>query len=168
MGDNKLKNEGGTERAISLEMAKVLSTAKNTCQGIVGYNYASGCDYDRDHKEHPDWKMYGSETASAINSRGVYNASIKVEGHSAYRNEKNQLSSYDNSTVGWGHYASEAWFDVITRDFVAGEFVWTGFDYLGEPTPWNSVGKGPANQLNGSRHQKVLILASLTCRISKR
>ncbi|MGT2807911.1 beta-galactosidase [Streptococcus iniae] len=150
LGDNKLKNEGGTERAISLEMAKVLSTAKNTCQGIVGYNYASGCDYDRDHKEHPDWKMYGSETASAINSRGVYNASITVEGHSAYRNEKNQLSSYDNSTVGWGHYASEAWFDVITRDFVAGEFVWTGFDYLGEPTPWNSVGKGPANQLNGN------------------
>lgn len=150
LGDNKLKNDGGYERDISLKMAKVLSSPRDTAQGIVGYNYASGSNYDRDHKEYPDWIIYGSETSSAINSRGIYNASIKVEGHTSLRTQKNQLSSYDDSKVGWGHYASEAWFDVITRDFVAGEFVWTVFDYLGEPTPWNSVGKGPAKQLNGN------------------
>lgn len=38
--------------------------------------------------------------------------------------------------------ASSAWYDVVQRDFVAGTYVWTGFDYLGEPTPWNGTGSG--------------------------
>ena len=53
-----------------------------------------------------------------------------------------QLTSYDNSAVGWGAVASSAWYDVVQRDFVAGTYVWTGFDYLGEPTPWNGTGSG--------------------------
>ncbi len=55
-----------------------------------------------------------------------------------------QMSEYDNdeAKVGWGHSASDAWQFVIKNDFNAGEFVWTGFDYLGEPTPWNGTGSG--------------------------
>ena len=45
------------------------------------------------------------------------------------------LTSYDTSAVGWGATASSAWYEVIKRDFLAGEYVWTGFDYIGEPTP---------------------------------
>ncbi|URW88274.1 hypothetical protein M5E84_10085 [[Ruminococcus] torques] len=56
------------------------------------------------------------------------------------------LTSYDTSAVGWGATASSAWYEVIKRDFLAGEYVWTGFDYIGEPTPWNdpygSLGQG--------------------------
>lgn len=44
--------------------------------------------------------------------------------------------------MSWGHSASQAWYYTITRDFVAGEYVWTGFDYLGEPTPWNGITAG--------------------------
>ena len=43
--------------------------------------------------------------------------------------------------------ASSAWYDVIQRDFVAGEYVWTGFDYIGEPTPWNGTGSGSGSIL---------------------
>ena len=42
----------------------------------------------------------------------------------------------------WGHFASDGWYTTIQEDFVAGEFVWTGFDYIGEPTNWNGVGSG--------------------------
>ena len=45
-----------------------------------------------------------------------------------------------------GATASSAWYEVIKRDFIAGEYVWTGFDYIGEPTPWNGTGQGkPGN-----------------------
>ena len=99
--------------------------------------FRSGSNYDSVHAAHPDWRLYGSETASAINSRGVYD---RTSGGS--QSADKQLTSYDNSAVGWGATASSAWYDVITRDFVAGEYVWTGFDYLGEPTPWNGTGSG--------------------------
>ena len=53
-----------------------------------------------------------------------------------------QLTAYDESKVNWGHLASQAWFDTIRKDYVAGEFVWTGFDYIGEPTNWNGISAG--------------------------
>lgn len=130
LGDNYLKSRDTT----SVGMANALTN--NKLQGVVGYNYANGSQYDKGHELNPNWFIYGSETASSINSRGVYNVKNQEQ-----RSDK-QLSSYDQSKVGWGHLASEAWYDVIKRDFVAGEFVWTGFDYLGEPTPWNGIGSG--------------------------
>ncbi len=55
-----------------------------------------------------------------------------------------QLPEFDNNSnkVGWGHSASDAWKYTIKHDYNAGEFVWTGFDYIGEPTPWNGTGPG--------------------------
>ncbi|MCZ2258592.1 glycoside hydrolase family 2 TIM barrel-domain containing protein [Sporosarcina sp. G11-34] len=100
--------------------------------GTVGFNYADGHQFDQFHKNYPEWKMYGAETASSINSRGVYKPS----------NYNKHLTSYDESAVGWGKLSADSWYSIITRDFMAGEFVWTGFDYLGEPTPWNNVGPG--------------------------
>lgn len=124
-GDNRLKNGLSTLNPEGLANAG----------GVVGMNYADGSVYDRIHRQHPDWNLIGSETASAINSRGVY-------GTHGQDSSSQQLTSYDYSAVNWGHYASQAWYDVLTRDFVAGEFVWTGFDYLGEPTPWNGISSG--------------------------
>lgn len=132
-GDNRFKGNGNAE----LNPQGIADA-----NGVVGFNYMQGSredqkDYDEVHKEHPTWKIIGSETASAINSRGVYDR-LNGGGQTADQ----QLTSYDNSKVGWGHFASEAWYDTITRDFVAGEYVWTGFDYLGEPTPWNGTDPG--------------------------
>lgn len=107
--------------------------------GAAGFNYASGGQYDTHHKNHPDWLIYGSETASAVNSRGIYDRI--GEGNASQTSDK-KLTSYDNSKVSWGSVASSAWYEVIQRDFVAGEYVWTGFDYIGEPTPWNGTSGG--------------------------
>ena len=105
--------------------------------GVVGTNYSNGANYDKIRTDHPSWAIYGSETASAINSRGIYNRTT-----GGAQSSDKQLTSYDNSAVGWGAVASSAWYDVVQRDFVAGTYVWTGFDYLGEPTPWNGTGSG--------------------------
>ena len=88
-------------------------------------------------EKHPDWILYGSETTSAIHTRGEY-------GTFGRDNNKLAMSEYDNdsSRVGWGHSASKAWKDIIENDWNAGIFVWTGFDYIGEPTPWNGIGPG--------------------------
>ncbi|MGT2934356.1 glycoside hydrolase family 2 TIM barrel-domain containing protein [Streptococcus castoreus] len=135
--DNKLKDKQFYWGQEIKTIAEQISHFKRP-QGLIGFNYAKGIDYDRLHTEHPNWLLYGSETASAINSRSVYQ--VKGNHHTGY-----QLTSYDQSTVAWGSLASEAWYDTITRDFVAGEFVWTGFDYLGEPTPWNKINRGAVN-----------------------
>ena len=115
--------------------------------GIVGLNYCSGDNYDTIHSQHPDWLLYGSETASAVNSRGVYNETVSQK-----LNSDKLLTSYDKSAVGWGATASSAWYEVIKRDFIAGEFVWTGFDYLGEPTPKNGTGAGWVNGENSPKN----------------
>ena len=52
------------------------------------------------------------------------------------RQLKNQCSSYDDFAAGWGHTAEVSWKNVTTRAWIAGEFIWTGFDYIGEPTPY--------------------------------
>jgi beta-galactosidase len=92
-------------------------------EDIVGINYAPD-RYDSVHTAHPTYKMIGSETSSAFRSRGVYASG------------NNQESSYDDSAAGWGHTAETSWKNVNSRAWIAGEFVWTGFDYIGEPTPY--------------------------------
>lgn len=103
--------------------------------GTSGTNYSDGNSYEELRRLHPDWKIYGSETASSINSRGVYHTK-------GQDNNTQELTAYDKTKVNWGALANNAWYDVVTRDFVAGEYVWTGFDYIGEPTPWNGTDAG--------------------------
>ena len=135
IGDNKLKESNSN----SFAMSEALTAAG----GVTGSNYCNGSQYDTVYNKYKDvenFALYGSETASHINSRGVYN----VTGSGALNADK-ALTAYDYSAVGWGATASSAWYDVITRDYVAGEYVWTGFDYLGEPTPNNGIGAGWVN-----------------------
>jgi beta-galactosidase len=114
-----------TTRPIGQALAAWASadTAAVGLEDVVGINYAPD-RYDSIHTAHPTWKMFGSETSSAFRSRGVYN------------NSNNQESSYDDSWAGWGHSAETSWKNVNTRAWIAGEYIWTGFDYIGEPTPY--------------------------------
>lgn len=90
----------------------------------------------------------GSETASALSSRGVYKYSYSntanVDGDNYVHDARYaggsdyQISAYDASKVGWGNTAADAWYYTIVNDWFSGEFIWTGFDYIGEPTPWNA------------------------------
>ncbi len=130
-------NGDNTIQGFSSSDMEIVDDKITAAGGVVGTNYSNNSEYDSIRSKHPDWILYGSETASHVNSRGVYSQirSNSLDGNKA-------LTSYDYSAVGWGATASSAWYDVITRDFVAGEFVWTGFDYLGEPTPANGTSAG--------------------------
>ena len=105
--------------------------------GAVGYNYQEKL-YDADHAAHPNWVIFGSETSSAVRTRGVYHlpAWKNILEHS-----DKQCSSYDNSVVPWGKSAEQSWIDDRDRPYVAGQFIWTGFDYIGEPTPYGDDAK---------------------------
>jgi len=98
---------------------------------LPGFNYQP-MHYEQILKEHPNWIIYGSETASCVSSRGVYHLTLeKYEKHPSL-----QISSYDIIAPPWA-YCPDPEFAVQDRfPQVLGEFVWTGFDYLGEPTPF--------------------------------
>lgn len=102
---------------------------------LVGYNYSERL-YDAHHAAHPDWCIYGSETGSTLQSRGVYHFPYSEP---ILTDVDEQCSSLGNSTCSWGAPDSE--FCITTeRDntYSAGQFLWTGFDYIGEPTPYQT------------------------------
>jgi len=98
---------------------------------IPGFNYKPN-EYAQILKDHPNWTIVGAETSSCVSSRGVYHLPIeKYEKHPSL-----QLTSYDIIAPSWA-YLPDAELDVQQRmPNVLGEFVWTGFDYIGEPTPY--------------------------------
>jgi beta-galactosidase len=107
---------------------------------VPGFNYKP-LQYAKIIKDHPDWIVYGSETASAVSSRGVYQLPIeKYEKHPSLN-----LTSYDVISPPWA-YIPDVEFDAQEKNpSLLGEFVWTGFDYLGEPTPYFGGGRGANN-----------------------
>lgn len=102
---------------------------------LAGYNYSEKY-YDAHHKEHPDWIIYGSETASIVQSRGIYHFPYSK---SILADEDEQCSSLGNSRTSWGAVSTEMCI-AGERDnhFSCGQFIWTGFDYIGEPTPYHT------------------------------
>ena len=101
----------------------------------VGYNYLERL-YDEHHKTYPEWKIYGSETGSTVQSRGIYHFpdSLKLVTFS-----DGQCSTLGNCTTPWGCANTQT---VIANDrdcpYSAGQYIWTGCDYIGEPTPYHS------------------------------
>ena len=102
---------------------------------VFGYNYKPW-EYSKFHAAHPDRPLFGSETSSAISSRGEY--FFPVSGNQGDGKSDFQMSSYDLYAPGWAMIPDKEFKGQDQNPFVAGEFVWTGFDYLGEPTPYNS------------------------------
>ena len=102
---------------------------------IAGYNYAEKY-YRKHHEEHPDWIIYGSETASVVQSRGIYHFPFEK---SILVDDDEQCSALGNSSTSWGAKSAEACI-LAERDtpFSLGQFIWTGFDYIGEPTPYHT------------------------------
>ncbi|HEY7372572.1 MAG TPA: glycoside hydrolase family 2 TIM barrel-domain containing protein, partial [Polyangia bacterium] len=107
---------------------------------VAGYNYAPYAgDYDADHSSNPTWKLLGTETAAALRSRGIYHtpATTLTKATSMSMADR-QCSSYDNEATNFGDSAQNAYSYDASRAFVAGSFIWAGFDYIGEPTPYSS------------------------------
>lgn len=101
---------------------------------LVGFNYAPDF-YDKMRKENPTFTIYGSETASTVSSRGEYKFPVVASKKAWYTDY--QLTSYDLETCSWADLPDFEFQYQDDLEFVAGEFVWTGFDYLGEPSPYN-------------------------------
>ena len=85
---------------------------------------------------HGKVKMIASETASAVNSRGEYNLVQDGDSLRIVKELNNQCTSYDISAPNWGNTAESTLRAIKDAPWVGGEFVWTGFDYIGEPTPF--------------------------------
>ena len=102
---------------------------------VLGYNYKPG-EYARFHERNPQVPVMGSETSSCVSSRGEYFFPVgedKAGGRADF-----QMSSYDLYAPRWAFPPDVEFKGLDMNPFVAGEFVWTGFDYLGEPTPYNA------------------------------
>ncbi len=110
---------------------------------IIGFSYGHN-DYAQFPKTYPGKKLIGSETTSALESRGHYDMPsdsvrrwpVRWDVPFTTGNPDNTVSAYDNCSAPWGATHEEGWNLVKKYDFVSGMFIWTGFDYLGEPTPY--------------------------------
>jgi len=105
---------------------------------VFGWNYHPD-NYGQFRETNADIPLFGSETASTVSSRGEY--FFPVSAPSSRKNNKGaladfQVSSYDYHVPIWATLPDTEWRGEAKNPFVAGEFVWTGFDYLGEPTPY--------------------------------
>ncbi|KQV90349.1 beta-galactosidase [Massilia sp. Root351] len=106
-----------------------------TAVDVVGFNYKPW-EYPAFHNSAPHIPVIGSETASTVSSRGEYFFPVSDDKSQGMANF--QVSSYDLSAPRWASAPELEFKGLDDNPFVAGEFVWTGFDYLGEPTPYNA------------------------------
>ena len=120
-GSNYMQWEGGRKSA---EIVK-----------IPGYNYGEKL-YDEHHKAHPDWVIYGSETASILASRGVYHFPADTP---IMSEEDLQCSDLGNSNTSWGAKdMRHCIVNDLNTPYSMGQFIWSGIDYIGEPTPYHT------------------------------
>ena len=100
---------------------------------VTGFNYRPH-KYPENYKKLPQQIILGSETASTVSSRGVYKFPVVRQAMKKY--DDHQSSSYDVEHCGWSNLPEDDWIWHEDNAWGIGEFVWTGFDYLGEPTPY--------------------------------
>jgi len=92
---------------------------------IMGFNYRVP-QMDAYHAQHPSTPVWGTETGSTVSTRGIYENDA----------QRGYLSAYDANAPWWASTAEAWWSIAATRRWIAGGFIWTGFDYRGEPTPY--------------------------------
>lgn len=100
---------------------------------LAGFNYRP-FKYREAYKKLPQRLFLGSETASTVSSRGVYKFPVVRKSMAKY--DDMQSSSYDVEHCGWSNLPEDDWIHQEDLPYMIGEFIWTGFDYLGEPTPY--------------------------------
>lgn len=100
---------------------------------IAGFNYRP-FKYKEAYAKLPQQIVLGSETASTVSSRGVYKFPVERKAMAVY--DDHQSSSYDVEHCGWSNLPEDDFIQHDDLPYCIGEFVWTGFDYLGEPTPY--------------------------------
>lgn len=143
-GRKKIYAEDDIRSGIDKKWAKVIrGFSKNDSEGsnvsVAGVNYVDAGTFEKAHEEFPDIMMFSTESSSALRSRGEYFHPYEIKNDyntDTQATENSQMSSYDNDVASWANSAMFDWQYDVSLDYVLGEFVWTGFDYLGEPTPF--------------------------------
>lgn len=119
------------------QIGAVLDNGFAAALDIPGFNYKPQY-YEKAYSKLPQKMILGSESASTVSSRGVYHFPVSFEKeHNAVLHPGNQSSSYDNETCDWSNTPDIDLF-MDEQPWVLGQFVWTGFDYLGEPSPYDT------------------------------
>jgi beta-galactosidase len=159
------KNEGPKMAKALQDLCHELDDSRPVTQGMdrvdeaVNYGFAAVMDVPGYNYRLPKYKLYydklpqgfllGSETASTVSSRGVYKFPVEIKDNSQYASwspgyvpgavlkEDGQCSSYDVEHCSWSNLPDDDWVMQDDLPWVIGEFVWTGYDYLGEPTPYD-------------------------------
>ena len=127
---------------------KALNSGFAQAMEVPGFNYRVH-KYENNIKQLPHGFLLGSETASTVSSRGVYKFPVQVTDNSQFASwsphydptalskADGQCSSYDVEYCAWSNLPDDDWRCQDDYPWVIGEFVWTGYDYLGEPTPYD-------------------------------
>ena len=115
----------------------VLSNGFAAALDIPGVNYKPQ-HYDRAYSLLPQKMILGSETASTVSSRGKYYFPVEFGEHHTVEHPDNHSNSYDNESCTWSNTPDLDFAMDDDREWVMGQFVWTGFDYLGEPSPYDT------------------------------
>jgi beta-galactosidase len=169
---NEIGEQGNAEgHALAAELAKIvheedltrpvtagannINAAYNGFQKTVdvfGYNYKPA-EYGKFRQSNPSLPLFASETASTVSSRGEYFFPVvpdKAQGRFNF-----QMSSYDLYAPRWAWPPDVEFKGLDEFPFAAGEFVWTGFDYLGEPTPYDRDSTTPLNFTDPARQEQM-------------
>ncbi len=119
------------------QIRAVLDNGFAAALDIPGFNYKPQY-YDDAYAKLPQKLILGSETASTVSSRGVYHFPVEFKGHNVVMHPDNQSNSYDNESCSWSNTPDLDFARDDDNPWVIGQFVWTGFDYLGEPSPYDT------------------------------
>jgi beta-galactosidase len=117
------------------QVKAVMESGFGALLDVPGLNYRDHL-YEEAYQKFPQGFVLGSETASTVSSRGVYKFPVVNEAGKLY--DDRQCSSYDLEYCNWSNIPEDDFILQDDKPWVIGEFVWTGFDYLGEPTPYDN------------------------------
>lgn len=117
------------------QVERVVSNGFAEAVDIPGFNYRTHL-YMQAHEELPGRLILGSETSSTVSSRGVYKFPVEKRADALYPDH--QSSSYDLEHCAWSNIPDDDFIIADEYDWTIGQFVWTGFDYLGEPSPYDT------------------------------
>ena len=119
------------------QIGAVLENGFAAALDIPGFNYKPQ-HYDKAYEKLPQKMILGAETASIFSSRGIYYWPVIYRGQVLVYHPENQSNSYDNENASWSNVPDLDFIMDDDKEWMIGQFVWTGFDYLGEPTPYDT------------------------------
>lgn len=121
-----------TTRPVTLAFSGSINNGNSNTIEMLGYNYVANKNTDDHHQKYPLQLSWGTEEGSTVATRGIYTNDLEKHYREAY-DEPQHPDNYFSIEQGWKYYAA--------RPYLAGMYIWTGFDYRGEPTPfgWPSV-----------------------------